>query len=330
MGAGKGKQRVVVAYVTSWTGIMPDPHLMTHINYAFGHVSETFDGVRIDNGQRLHDIVALKKENPRLRVLLSVGGWGSGCFSEMASTPERREAFARDCRRVVDEYGLDGIDIDWEYPTQNSAGISCSPDDTENFTLLMAALRKRLGRHRLLTIATVADAKYIDFRSCVRYLDLVNVMSYDMGNPPHHHSSLHPSPIAGYMTASGAVEAHLRAGVPAGKLVMGMAFYGRGLHDNGLGDFTKTHRLAPPYTEAWDEQGQVPYVRDAEGRLVLGFDNPQSLSLKCQYILDRGLRGGMYWEYGDDDAQLEKSRTVARCLLGIGAGGEDSAGLSRK
>lgn len=317
---GAEKPRVVVAYVTSWTRVMPDPQLMTHINYAFGHVNETFDGVVIDNERRLRDIVGLKAANADLKVLLSVGGWGSGRFSEMAATSGSRESFARDCRRVVDEFGLDGIDIDWEYPTQNSAGISCSPHDTENFTLLMAELRKRLGKRKLLTIATVADAKYIDFEDCVRYMDFVNVMSYDMGNPPHHHASLYPSPLAGFMTSSGAVDAHLQAGVPAEKLVMGLAFYGRGSHDNGLGDFCKTHRLAPMFSEAWDDAGQVPYVKDASGQLVLGFDNPYSLSLKCQYIIDRNLRGGMYWEYGDDDCRLDKSRTVAMSLLQAGRG----------
>ena len=185
-------ERVVVAYVTSWTQTIPDPTVMTHINYAFGHVNDSFDGVRIDNPDRLRMIVDLKKQNPKLRVLLSVGGWGSGRFSEMAASDKNRLLFAKDCRRVVDDFGLDGIDIDWEYPTQSSAGISSSPDDTKHFTLLMRDLRKELG-NKLLTCATIASGEYIDFRSCISYIDMVNVMSYDMGNPPYHHSALYPS-----------------------------------------------------------------------------------------------------------------------------------------
>ena len=96
---------------------------MTHINYAFGHVNESFDGVRIDNEERLKQIVDLKKQNPELKVLLSVGGWGSGRFSEMAANDEYRRAFAADCDRVVKEFALDGIDIDWEYPTSSMANI---------------------------------------------------------------------------------------------------------------------------------------------------------------------------------------------------------------
>ena len=192
---GKTDNMVVVAYVTSWTNEVPDPTVMTHINYAFGHVNDTFDGVRIDNPDRLRMLVGLKGGNPALKVMLSIGGWGSGRFSEMAASEKNREAFVKDCRRVVDDFALDGIDIDWEYPTQSSAGISSSPDDTGNFTLLMRDLRRALGKKKLLTAATVCDAKYIDLKSCIQYMDFVNVMAYDMGNPPQHHAALFPAPV---------------------------------------------------------------------------------------------------------------------------------------
>ena len=214
--------KVVVAYVTSWTDVMPDPALVTHINYAFGHVNDTFNGVRVDNEDRLRAIVALKKQKPSLQV------WGSGRFSEMADDEANRLAFAADCARVVDEFGLDGIDIDWEYPTQNSAGISSSPRDTENFTLLMRDLRQALGPDKELTLATVCSAKYMDFKAFLPYVDFVNIMAYDMGGQDGHHASLYPSEHSGSMTSHEAVQAHIRAGVPPSKLVMGMPFYGKG------------------------------------------------------------------------------------------------------
>ena len=115
---------------------------------------------------------------------------------------------------------LDGIDIDWEYPTSNAAGISSSPDDTKNFTLLMRDIRKAIGPKKLLTLATVASGEYIDFQAILPYIDFVNIMSYDMGNAPKHHSALYSSDNSGRMTGDKAVKAHLAAGVPADKLVI--------------------------------------------------------------------------------------------------------------
>ena len=168
----KAPEKVVVAYVTSWTDEIPDPSLMTHINYAFGHVNDSFNGVRVDNPDRLRSIVALKKQNPALKVLVSVGGWGSGRFSEMAADPKNRKAFANSCKKLVKDFNLDGIDIDWEYPTSSAAGISSSPADTDNFSLLMHDLRKALGKNKILSLATIASGEYIDFPAFIDDVDL--------------------------------------------------------------------------------------------------------------------------------------------------------------
>ncbi|SEF81070.1 chitinase [Xylanibacter ruminicola] len=289
--------KVVTAYVTSWSETIPDPMEMTHINYAFGHVSPSFDGVVIDNVNRLKQIVALKKQNPKLKVVLSVGGWRSGRFSEMASSSVTRKRFADSCCQIVKELGLDGIDIDWEYPTQSTAQISSSPDDTKNFTLLMHDLRSALGEQHILSCATIASAEYIDFKECIQYLDMVNVMSYDMGDPPYHHSALYPSEITDWMTTSQAVEAHLSSGVPREKLVMGIPLYGRGVTEND-----------GSMTECWHSKSEVPYWADKDGQLVYGYENERSVGIKCQYVIDHDLKGCMYWEYGGKEQEPLRHR----------------------
>ena len=311
------KQKIVVAYVCSWTDLrLPDPSLMTHINYAFGHVNKTFDGCDVQNPEFLKRVVGLKRQKPSLKIQLSVGGWTSGNFSEMAADAKCRMAFARDCGRIVKEYGLDGIDIDWEYPTSSEAGISSSPDDTRNFTLLMRDLRKVLGKDKLLTCATIADGKYVDFPACVKYMDFVNIMAYDVADPPRHHTTLFRSPLSGRITVSEAVEAHIRNGVPKEKLCLGMPLYGRGDHGNAILDkYMKTGYTAGLYQEHWDAVGQVPYLTDWSGQLVWGAENPLSIAAKCQYILDRGLLGGMYWETTEDNAQLDLMRTIHLSLM---------------
>lgn len=315
--AASRDSKVVVAYVTSWSEVMPDPQYMTHINYAFGHVNESFNGVKIDNEERLKQIVDLRKQKPELKVLLSIGGWGSGRFSEMAANDEYRRAFAADCDRVVKKFALDGIDIDWEYPTSSMANISSSPDDTENFTLLMQDIRAAIGNEKELTLATVASARYIDFKAILPSVDFVNIMAYDMASAPKHHSALYPSGHSGDITSDGAVTAHLKAGVPPSKLVMGMPFYGRGGDGYpSFQDYNKVGNTDTQYTEKWDEVAQVPYLADKNDTLVFGFENPRSLAIKCQYILDKDLLGGMYWDYSGDNEQGDLRRTVAENLLG--------------
>ena len=311
--AASRDSKVVVAYVTSWSEVMPDPQYMTHINYAFGHVNESFNGVKIDNEERLKQIVDLRKQKPELKVLLSIGGWGSGRFSEMAANDEYRRAFAADCDRVVKKFALDGIDIDWEYPTSSMANISSSPDDTENFTLLMQDIRAAIGNEKELTLATVASARYIDFKAILPSVDFVNIMAYDMASAPKHHSALYPSGHSGDITSDGAVTAHLKAGVPPSKLVMGMPFYGRGGDGYpSFQDYNKVGNTDTQYTEKWDEVAQVPYLADKNDTLVFGFENPRSLAIKCQYILDKDLLGGMYWDYSGDNEQGD----LAENLLG--------------
>lgn len=309
------KDKRVVAYVTSWSSVMPDPAYMTNIVYAFGHVNDTFDGVRIDNPERLRRIAQLKQENPNLEVQLAIGGWGSGGFSEMAADPKLRKKFAEDCKKIVKEYGLDGIDIDWEYPGSSAAGISSSPEDKENFTLLMKDLRKALGKGKLLTMASIASAAFVDFPAIMKYVDFVNVMAYDLASAPYHHSPLHSSAMMGRKSAESSVKAHLDAGVPASKLVLGIPFYGRGSDPYGALTYYRSIKVPEGYTEQWDSEACAPYIADGEGKLVLGYEDPRSIELKCGYVKANGLLGAMYWEYSGDNADGDLRKAVADSLM---------------
>lgn len=297
-------EKVVVAYVTSWKEVIPDPSVITHINYAFGHVNEACDGITIDKPERLREIVSLKEQKPTLKVLLSVGGWGSGRFSEMSADDSLRMSFARDCRRVVNEFGLDGIDIDWEYPTNQGPGISYAPEDTRNFTRLMQDIRSHLAHGQLLTLATAASGKFIDFKSIVEYVDFVNIMTYDIGNPPFHHSGLYPSSLTGNLSCYESVLAHVRAGFPTDRLVLGIPFYGRTSpgFPEGMGSYGKLIHLEG-FEKCWDDVAKAPYLKDVNGTIVCNYDDPRSIGYKCRFIHRYGMKGAMYWEYeGDDDA----------------------------
>jgi len=291
----------IVGYVTSWSDEIPDPKSMTNINYAFGHVTESFDSVRIDNLPRLQEIVALKDGNPSLEVMLSVGGWGSGGFSEMASDALKRKAFAQACRYVVDAYGLDGIDIDWEYPGSDAAGISCSKDDKANYTLLMCDLRQALGNDKLLTIASPATVGFYEFGEIMPYVDFVNVMAYDLNRPPYHHAALYRSKLSGSITADEGIRAHISGGVPPEKLILGVSFYGHG--KKGIfPDFVDFAEVKPgkKMRVEYDRIACVPYIVDKNGAMVMTFENERSIARKCRYVIDNNLGGIMFWDYGGD------------------------------
>lgn len=316
--------RIIVAYVGAGSDVMPDPFSMTHINYAFGHVNETFNGVNISKPERLKQIAGLKAQNPDLKIQLSIGGWGSGRFSEMAADPKLRKSFAKDCARIVKEYGIDGIDIDWEYPTSGGAGISESAADTYNYTLLMKDIRKAIGKKALLTLASSNSARFIDFPSIIPYISFVNVMSYDMGTPPAgFHNGLFTSERSRRNSCQLAIDRHIKVGIPITMITMGLPFYGRGGrgYDDYLDwkvyvDWKKNGKLAEKgLTEAWDDEAKVPYLIGPDGNPAYTFENEKSLKLKCDYIKERKLLGGMYWEYTCDDEQGTMRYIVRDALL---------------
>ena len=317
---------IIVGYAYADSGTLPDPTLLTHINFSFAKIQDDFETlyIRDKKANRLKQIVGLKSRKPSLKVLLSVGGWGAGNFSEMAADEAHRKNFCKNCLAAVNTYKLDGIDLDWEYPTSNSAGISSSPNDTRNFTLLLKDLRDALGPDKLITMASEASANYIDWSSALPYLDFVNIMSYDMGRPPYHNAALYPSSKT-KMSCEEAVAKHYAKGVPYNKMTLGMAFFGRVDRKILQGDELDYNEIInlKGYTECWDDVAKVPYLATAAGTMVLSYDNATSIGLKADYVKHKGLLGGMYWDIEADDADWTLSKAVASRLLSSSAAGEE-------
>ncbi|MBR4809864.1 MAG: tyrosine-protein phosphatase [Bacteroidales bacterium] len=306
---------IIVGYATYWDTPMPDPSLLTHINYSFAHIKSDFESLDIKSESRLKKIAGLKKGNPSLKVLLSVGGWEAGNFSEMAADPKHRQAFCDNCLAAVNKYELDGIDLDWEYPTSSAAGISSSPDDTKNFNYLLSDLRKTLGDGKLITMASSANAKYVDFKTATQYLDYVNIMTYDMGKPPYHNAGLYKSGKT-QRSCDESVQAHFNAGVPYEKIVLGIPFYGHGNGAEFSTDCVDFNEIKfDGFNRCWDEEAQVPYLTNAFGNMVLSYDDEVSVGLKAEYVKQKGLRGAMYWNIEADDSNWTLSKAIATRLL---------------
>jgi len=251
-----GKKYMVVAYVAGYrefdfTAI--DVSGITHVNYAFANIRNgevVFDTTKIDgvvpNTGDIVELNSLKVSKRDLKVLVSVGGWTwSGGFSDAALTEESRAKFAKSCAAFVKEYQLDGIELDWEYPNQPGAGNIHRPGDVQNFTLMLKAVREELdwmaekegnGNHYLLAIATGAEEAYVqntELSELHKYIDFLNIMTYDFYNGWHnvngHHSNYLPSarPEMDKNSVVNAVEMHVNAGFPVEKINLGIPFYGR-------------------------------------------------------------------------------------------------------
>lgn len=202
-------QFIILAYATDAiiANLIPYDKL-THINYSF--LTPKADGTfnPINNGWKLKQIVGMAHQRG-VKVNISVGGWGwDAQFEELAAAPEARTAFVQNLKAFIDEYQLDGVDMDWEYP---DPGLS-----SQNFLALIQELRTAMP-DKLLTTAVVSygDEHGLGVPSeSFEYFDFVNVMTYDGSD--HGTMEQFERGLAYWS----------ERGLPAGKIVLGVPFYG--------------------------------------------------------------------------------------------------------
>ena len=331
-----GQTPIVLAYFTEYTETLPEVTLLTHINYAHGRFAnpKTGDGgiVITESKQApLSKVVALKSVNPKLKVMLMIGGWGGHAdgFSEMAKSAEKRTAFCKSVKSLIEKHKLDGVDIDWEYPTVSADNeTGADPNDTQNFNLVLKELRETLGTSKIISFASSSSGKYVDWKTAINYIDYVNVMTYDMGAAPNgHNSPLHKSSRFNHRSWDEAIDAHVKAGVPKNRQVMGVPFYGKAeknpTAETKIFEYSvkyyeipdilekgtyKGKALARPVHRQWDATAMVPFLVDDAGKNVLSYDDPESVAAKGAYVKANGMLGAMFWEYRcdtDDHALLK-------------------------
>lgn len=359
------KEYMIVGYVAGYRDFdisKIDATKLTHINYAFANIIDgrvEFDTARIDNtGRNIDDIrklTDLKRVNHDLSILVSVGGWGwSGNFSDAALTDSSRTRFAASAAEFILSTGIDGIDLDWEYPNQVGAGNIHRPEDIDNFTLLLKAVRVHInslagkqGRKEpyLLTVATGGDSLYIAntrLGEASQYLDFINIMSYDLHNgltsQTGHHSNLFlsdwDSPFGDATERS--VRMHLEAGVSPSKLNIGVPFYGRiwrGAEpvNNGLYREARTTGQFIPYADVlkaiadtafvriYDSSACSPFLWNERDSVLISYDDEISLAAKMKWVKEMGLAGVMFWEYAEDP----EGRLLGIVVNGLRSGESD-------
>ena len=324
-----GQKPMIIAYYTENSSALPDPSCLTHINYAHGRFvdKETGDGgIWIEKPELLEKVIALKQQKPSLKVLLMIGGWGDKAdgFSMMARDARKRTLFCQSCKEHIDNYGLDGIDIDWEYPTAGPSENGRHPDDTRNFNLVLKELRETIGNTKIISYASSASADYVDWKTAMLYMDYVNVMTYDMGDPPYHNAPLYYSAaITRKRSVDQSITQHFAAGVPLNRQVMGVPFYGHGT--DPYKDDVKYNEMAGIFSSSkyegknirkWDSVAKVPYLVDESGNFLLGYDDQESVTYKGQYVVQKNLLGAMFWEYRHDDSQGTLRKALCKAIYG--------------
>jgi chitinase len=339
---------IVVGYVFAQNTVLKpgsiDARHLDRINYAFANIR---DGRMVtgfaQDAKNFALLRGLKRENPSLLVLVSVGGWlWSTNFSEVSLTLESRKVFIQSVVEFMRQYELDGLDVDWEYPGMIGAGHPFRKEDKENFTSLLRELRqrfdletKRTHRRLYLSIAAGASEEYLghtEMAKVQRYVDTINLMAYDYYEPGSDRTTGHHAPLFAsdadpkHASGDGSVKALVRAGVSAAKVLLGVPFYGHvwsevddvnyGLFQRGepasagyapYGVITGT-MLGHGFTRYWDPIASVPYLYSPDKKVFVSYEDSQSLADKCKYVLTQKLGGVMFWDYsGDPSGTLLKT-----------------------
>jgi chitinase len=344
----------VVCYYTNWSQYRPkqgkflpediDPHLCTHIIFAFGWIKNgkltSFEAgdITADGKTGLYQrVVGLKARNPKLKVLLAIGGWSFGTtkFSQMSETRFSRQTFIFSAIPFLRKHNFDGLDMDWEYPKQG---------DKENFAVTLKELREAFeyeaeesGNLRLLLTAAVPVGPDnvrggYDVPEVSKWLDFINLMAYDFHGKwekqAGHNAPLYaPSSDSEWrkqLSVSFAAKMWMRLGTPKEKLIIGMPTYGRSFtldsqrnylvnsaaKDGGTaGIFTREAGFLAYYevcqmlldgaSYIWDDEMKVPYL--VKGDQWVGFDDERSIRHKMDWIKENGFGGAMVWSIDMDD-----------------------------
>lgn len=267
----------------------------------------------------LNQFFELKKKNRNLKIILSIGGYTyTTNLAKGIRNAKQRRNFVKSAVRLVRDLGLDGLDIDWEYPTR--------PGDPELYIQLLRELRLELDEYakrvhipyeRLeLTVAAPAGAKHFEenlVKAMDPFVSFWNIMCYDYAGPWSNTSQYHSNLYEGEASGDQSIQYYIKAGVDSSKLVMGMPLYGRAFaNTDGIGKSylgvgggswksgTKGYKDLSRNGEKTDLDAMAAWNYDPASRFLFTYDNVLVSRAKAEYVKEYNLGGGMWWESSKD------------------------------
>ncbi|KAI0071537.1 glycoside hydrolase [Panus rudis PR-1116 ss-1] len=246
----------------------------THITYSFAVTTPDVNTVSLaDSDEELLPQFVQQAQQNGVKALVTVGGWtGSQYFSTAVGSEENRTAFVKTMVNLVNQYNLDGLDFDWEYPGKQGMGCNMidEANDSSNFLSFLQALRATPEfKNRTITAAAsltpfAANGQPMsDVSAFAKVLDWVAIMNYDVSgtwsngvgpNAPLNDTCAPPDQQQG--SAVSAVKAWTDAGMPSNQLVLGVASYG--------------HTFSVPQSDAFSSSSTDPSTNSAAAQQPSG------------------------------------------------------------
>ncbi|HCW04949.1 MAG TPA: hypothetical protein DGK91_10780 [Clostridium sp.] len=322
----------IVAYVGGWRDLSKanvDYSKFNYINYAFLGVKPDFSlwSFQVHDDKNLKYLANLKKEQPHLKVMLAIGGWGeidgkhesfTNEFRRITREPECAKIYIDNLMDYVKKYDLDGVTYDWEFP-----GVEDKPYYHNLLKITREAFdaeQVRTGKKLEISI-DISGFQYnnIDVKQCEPYLDWMNIMAYNMHGGPErkHAANLYDYSSQFFGSTQGMygemggysgdkfVKFYNKIGMPINKITLGVAFHGRGNippgpdgQNNSAPSYYKivnNYLNKNGYSRYWDDQAKAPLI--SNGQYYVSYEDTESLKYKTDYIKENNLAGIVYWEY---------------------------------